>query len=78
MGVNGDVRYFGACCLQSEQRSAGLARCAVPVQLRWLLGKKRGQICKPAQVPKDQQGLHAMTCGQASLPGEAAPAFPDR
>lgn len=47
----------------------------VSVQLRWLLGKKRGQMCKPAQVPKDEQGLRAMTCGQDSLPGEAVPAF---
>lgn len=67
MGVNVDTRYFGACCLQSEYRNVGLDCCVVSVQQRWLLGKKQGRMCKPAQVLKDEQGLHAVTCGQASL-----------
>lgn len=67
MGVNFDTRYFGACRLQSEYRNVGPDCCVVSVQRRWILGKKRGQMCKPARVPKDEQGLYAVTCRQASL-----------
>lgn len=75
MGVDVGTRYFGTRCLQSERGGAGLGGCLVSVRLRWLLAEKRGQMGQPARVPRDEPGLPAVTCGEASLPGGAAPAF---
>jgi len=65
MGVNVDMRYFGAYCLHIKCRDTGLGRCMVSVQL----GEERGQACRPARVPELEQRLHEVTCRWASQLG---------